>query len=261
MSDCKPVSIPLTPGMKLSKTHDDNDHEEVFPYRELIGALMYAALGTRPDIAHAVSALSQFNSCARQEHWGAAKRVLRYLKGTMDLGLRFTNDDQSLRGYVDADWANCIIDRRSYTGSVFILNGAAISWESRKQRTIALSSTEAEYMAVTDAAKEAIYLINFLKDLGLPDLARVTIFNDNQGAGKLAENPVFHSRSKHIDVRHHFIRDVLKRHPVKLLYLPTEQMIADALTKGLPGPKLTECSSGFGLFQTIRSGARLEGEC
>ena len=105
-----------------------------------------------------------------------------------------------MRCYVDADWANCVIDRRSYTGSVFIFSGAAVSWESRKQRTVALSSTEAEYMAITDASKEAIYLIRFLKDLGHPELASVVIYNDNQGAGKLAENPVHHSRSKHIDV-------------------------------------------------------------
>lgn len=247
MEDCKPVGTPLAADHKLTKSSSDPSPADAFPYRELIGALTYAALGTRPDISHAVSVLSQFSSNPLQEHWTAAKRVLRYLKGTADLGLKFTKDDNSLKCFVDADWANCPIDRRSFTGSVFVLSGAAISWESRKQRTVALSSTEAEYMAITDASKEALHLISFLKELRFPDLAKVTIFNDNQGAGKLAENPVHHSRSKHIDVRHHFIRQVLKWYPVDLVYMPTERMPADVLTKGLPGPKHLDCILGLGM--------------
>lgn len=250
MSESKPVSTPLATNTKLTKGSNDRTENETFPYRELVGALMYAALGTRPDISHPVSVLGQFNSNPKQEHWIAAKRVLRYLQGTANHGLKFKRDDNILRGFVDADWANCTIDRRSYTGSVFIFSGGAISWESRKQRTVALSSTEAEYMAITDASKEAIYLINFLKDLGHPDLAKAVIFNDNQGAGKLAENPIHHSRSKHIDVKHHFIRQVLKEHPVDLVYIPTEKMVADVLTKGLPGPKHMECTSGLGVSPT-----------
>lgn len=156
---------------------------------------MYAALGTRPDITHTVSVHSQFSSCPTQEYRLPAKRVLRYLKGTTDCRLRFRRDREPLRGFVDAEWANSNIDRRSYTGSVFILSGAAITWKSREQRTVALSSIEAEYMAITNAAKEALHIINFLRDLGHPELANAIIFNDNQGAGKLAENPVFHSRS------------------------------------------------------------------
>lgn len=247
MSSCKPVSTPLAPGSRFDDDTDDPENEEKFPYRELIGALMYAAIGTRPDIAHAISVLGQFNHNPKRVHWTAAKRVLRCLQGSKDLGLKYWKDTKPLISYVDADWANCKIDRRSYTGSIFIFGGAAISWESRKQRTTALSSTEAEYMAITDAAKEAVYLIRFLKDLRLSKFARVTIYNDNQAAGKLAENPIFHSRSKHIDVRHHFIRQVLKDYPVDLTYLSTEKMIADALTKGLPGPKFLECISSFGL--------------
>lgn len=208
---------------------------------------MYAALGTRTDIMHTVSVLAQFSSNPKTEHWIAAKRVLRYLQGTIDLALKFEGNDDHLTCYVDADWANCNIDRRSYTGSVFVFNGAAVSWESRKQRTIALSSTEAEYMAIGDATKEAMHLVSFLKDIGFPDIAQVTILNNNQGAGKLAENPVYHSRSKHIDVRHHFVRQALREQPINLLYIPTEQMIADVLTISLPGPRHKQCISGFGL--------------
>ena len=175
---------------------------------------MYLGIETRPDIAQAISVLSQFNKCHQRAHWIAAKRILRYLKGTMDLKLTYMKDDEKLKSYVDADWGNCIDDRRSYTGLTFILSGAAISWESRKQGTVALSSTVAEYMSLTDATKEAIHLIGFLEELEFSQLVSAEIFNDNQGAGELAANPVFHSRSKHIDLRHHFIREVLNNRPM-----------------------------------------------
>jgi hypothetical protein len=248
MEDCKPVLTPLAVGSKLSELHSEDDNEDTnFPFRELIGALMYVAVGTRPDVSHAVSVLSQFSNCYRKKHCTAAKRVLRYLKGTIDKKLIYRKNQDNLTCYVDADWANCEIDRRSYTGSTFILSGAAFSWESRKQRTVALSSTEAEYMALSDASKEAVFLIGYLKELGFQSLANVVVFNDNQGAGKLTENSVYHARSKHIDVRYHFIRDAVKKHPIKILYLPTEEMIADVLTKALPKENHDRCILGLGL--------------
>ncbi|XP_077277091.1 uncharacterized protein LOC143905509 isoform X1 [Temnothorax americanus] len=230
MADCKTSNTPLDSNIKLT-AGDPEYGDDLVLYRELVGSLMYLALGTRPDIAHAVSVLSQFNSCHEKKHWTAAKHVLRYLKNTINLALCFERTNKGLTGYVDADWSNCAMDRRSYTGTAFILAGGAIFWESRKQRTVALSSTEAEYMGLTDAAKEAVYLINFLKELGLEKLTNVNLYNDNQGARELAHNPVYHGRSKHIDIRHHFIREVLNEHPVKLEYLPTEEMVADVLTK------------------------------
>jgi len=116
-------------------------------------------------------------------------------------------------------------------------------------------------MATADAAKEAVYLISFLKELGCSDLANITIYNDNRGAGLLAHNPIYHSRSKHIDIKHHFVRDILKKHPVNLIHLSSEEMIADVLTKGLPGPKHTRCTQGFGLRPRDHHRAQLEGEC
>jgi hypothetical protein len=248
MEDCKPVLTPLAVGSKLSELHSEDDNEDTnFPFRELIGALMYVAMGTRPDVSHAVSVLSQFSNCYRKKHCTAAKRVLRYLKGTIDKKLIYRKNQDNLTCYVDADWANCEIDRRSYTGSTFILSGAAFSWESRKQRTVALSSAEAEYMALSDASKEAVFLIGYLKELGFQSLANVVVFNDNQGAGKLTENSVYHARLKHIDGRYHFIRDAVKKHPIKILYLPTEKMIADVLTKALPKENHDRCILGLGL--------------
>ncbi|XP_051166009.1 uncharacterized protein LOC127284555 [Leptopilina boulardi] len=171
----------------------------------------------------------------------SAKRVLRYLKGTINLGLSYQSSEGQLEGFVDADWASCLVDKKSYTGYVFTLNRGAISWNSCKQKTIALSSTEAEYMGLAEITKEAIYLRGFLLEFGFRGPEAVKISNDNMGALKLSENPVFHTRSKHIDVRHHFIQDSLKNGLIKINYLPTEAMVADILTKGLPVPKHRNC--------------------
>lgn len=205
---------------------------------------MYLATCTRPDIAYAVSHLSQFNTCFNREHWTAAKHVLRYLKGTSDLALTYTKDEKSIEGFVDADWANCSIDRKSYTGFAFTLSGCSISWESRKQ-TVALSSTEAEYMALSEAAKQATYLIHLLSAFGIPDVT-IQIFCDNNGAIKLTENPVFHAHSKHIDIRHHFVREVLSQGAISITHISTTDMASDFLTKALP-PKFKRCLSLLGL--------------
>lgn len=130
MENCKPVSTPLVAGCKLTKPAKTEDTN--VPYQEVVGALMYVAQGTRPDIAHAVSILGQFNSCYSNQHWQAAKRVLRYLQGTSDYELIYRRDDLPLQGFADADWGNCVIDRRSFTGSIFKLSGGSISWQSRK---------------------------------------------------------------------------------------------------------------------------------
>ncbi|XP_071581029.1 uncharacterized protein [Temnothorax nylanderi] len=135
----------------LVKETEPHELDEDVPYRELVGYLTYLALATRPDISFAASCLGQFNNSYGKAHcWVAAKRVLRYLKGTLDLGLVYSPDVKPLKGYVDSDWGNCPDDRRSYSGYVFALSGSPISWDARKQRTVALSSTEAEYMALTD---------------------------------------------------------------------------------------------------------------
>ena len=247
MKDCKPAKTPIPLGVDLKLSEERQGEYEDIPYRQLIGALMYVAIGTRPDIAYAVTMMSQFNSKFDQSHWQVAKRVLRYLQGTMSYKLTFTRDDAKITGYTDADWGNCKIDRRSFSGYVFTMSQAAVSWSSKKQRTVALSSTEAEYMALTEAAREALHLSNFVKEIGLKGFSEITIYNDNQSAGKLAQNPMFHGRSKHIDIRHHFIRQVIRENPVELEYMPTEEMTADVLTKPLSGPKTAYCALKMGL--------------
>lgn len=249
MTDAKPVRTPMCLNTNLVRNENPTDEDRNLPYRELVGALMYVALGTRPDISFAVSHLSQFNNCFDRTHWVAAKRLLRYLKYTMDYGIVFEADKKGVMGFVDADWANCVIDRRSYTGYVFTLSGGAISWDSKKQRTVALSSTEAEYMAMSEATKELLHLRSLVKELNLKDLESITLCNDNNSALKLAENPTFHARSKHIDVRHHFVRDVLKNMKMKITHVSTDEMPADVLTKRLPAPKYETLLPSIGVMK------------
>lgn len=251
MEDCKPAPIPLNPSIKLTKTMSPQNKEEqeemsTVPYRNLIGSLMYLATSTRPDIMHAVSLLSQFNENPGLSHWKAAKRVLRYLKGTKRMKLVFEKTEERLVGFADADWGNDMDDRRSYTGYFFKLANAAISWSSRKQKSVALSSTEAEYVSLSEAAKEAIHLKILLEEI-IGDQGRLTIFNDNQGAGQMTKNPICHSKAKHIDIRYHHIREVINSGVINVEYQPTEEMPADVLTKALVSTKHMNCIDRMGL--------------
>jgi hypothetical protein len=237
MENSKEVSTPMDPNVKLSKemcpkTEKEKEEMTRCPYQNLIGSLMYLSVSTRPDISYAVSCLSQYNTCFGKEHWIAAKRVLRYLKGTRDYGLVYEKNVEDIIGFADADWGANPDDRKSYTGYIFIFANCSVSWEARKQQTVALSSTEAEYMALSDATKEAIYLRRFLKEV-LDIDKQIQIMNDNQGARSLAQNPIQHSRTKHIDIRHHFIREILQRKEIEIKYIQTGEMVADFLTKPL----------------------------
>lgn len=245
MTDCKTAQTPMETGLKLLKADKKEDNLE---YRNLIGCLMYVAVCSRPDIAHAVSMLSQFNECYNQQHWKAAKRVLRYLKGTVNHRLVFEKSGLNISGYTDADWASCEIDRRSYTGFVFKIGKSTVSWESRKQRTVALSSTEAEYMALSDSCKEALFIRTLMYEL-LGNYCSVTMFNDNQSAHKLCKNAMYHARTKHIDVRHHFIREVVNSSIIDLKYLCTSEMTADVLTKPLTKDKHEKFVISLGLHK------------
>jgi len=171
---------------------------------------------------------------------------LRYLKGTLDVGLTYRSTNDPPKMFADADWGGCNIDRKSYSGYVFMMSGAAISWDSRKQRTVALSSTEAEYMALSEATKEALYMKKLLDSLGM-NLQEVTLGVDNMGAQKLATNPVFHARTKHIDIRHHFVRDAYEKKMISIEHVSTNEMVADVLTKALPRVKHEKCVRLLGL--------------
>lgn len=198
---------------------------------------MYLVVLTRPDIAYAVSYLSQFNNCNTEEQWVYAKRILRYLKRTKDLGLKYSKSKNvNIEGYVDADWSNDVNDRRSYSGFCYILSGSVISWSCSKQKCIALSSTEAEYVSISEACKEAAYLRNLQYEV-TKRMYCITLYNDSMSAQKLLLNPVFHNKTKHIDVRYHYCREMINENIVSVNYLCTSDMPADLLTKSLNAVK------------------------
>ena len=208
-------------------------------YGSLIGALLYLSLSTRPDITQAVVRLSRHLKDPSLLHWTAAKRVLRYAKGTASMGLTFggsaSSSQQVCLGpvYCDADWAQDPADRRSTTGYITKINGGTVSWASKKQTTIALSSAEAEYMAAGAAVQEILWLRTLLSELGWRQEAATVLLCDNQAAIALASDDVHHARTKHIDVRHHFIREHAAAGAVKLEWVSTKEQQADILTKPL----------------------------
>ena len=196
---------------------------------------MYLTSATRPDIARSVNYFAQFLEKPQVRHCNLLKRVLRYLQATPTHCLWYptTDNEMDLTGYADADWASGRTDRRSRTGYIFFLGKCCISWMSRRQPTVALSTTEAEYMAASHAAREAAWFRNLLTEMKIDISTPTVVFEDNQSTIKLTENPVNHARTKHIDVQHHFIREQVEGGKIKTIYCPTEEMISDALTKPL----------------------------
>lgn len=234
MLDCHPVGTPQEPGLQLQKGQPDESLDDPTLYQSIIGSLMYACIGTRPDLAHTVTLLSQFSSCPNHIHLVAAKRVLRYLKGTIDWTLNFPQaNDSILHGYSDSSYGNFIDDRRSCSGYLFRLGEASISWSSKKQKTTALSTTEAEYMALSDTARHMIWMQGALKELKL--CYNPIVHADSNGAIDLAKNQRISHRSKHIDIRYHFIREHVDK-SFRLEYVSSENNLADLLTKQLSKP-------------------------
>jgi hypothetical protein len=240
MTDAKPTLTPLPPHTTLAeKSTDqispDEPASDLSRYRELVGSLNYVANTVRADISIAVSQLSRFLANPRTHHWHAAIHCLKYLKGTADLGLTYHGDlDQKniLYGYADSDYAGCKATGRSTSGYIFMLNGAAISWRSRRQSVVAKSSAEAELMSASLAAQEAIHLRMLLGEMGLKQ-GTITLFEDNQPCIKIAENPLNSDNTKHIRVNYFFVRERVQRNEIQLNYIPTDQMLADCLTKNL----------------------------
>jgi hypothetical protein len=203
-------------------------------YRQLIGSLMYM-IHTRPYICYALIAMNQFMAESRQRHWVEAKHILRYPKGTITYGLRYTSSGGLfLHGYANANWAGSPVDRKSTSEYCFGLRSVVISWSSRKQGSIAQSTAEAEYIAASDVSKEAVWLRKLVSGLFGDKLETTMVHCDNQSCIKLTENTVFHDRSKHIDMKYHYIQGLVQRKTVKLQYIATSEQVADILTKPLP---------------------------
>ena len=216
-------------------------------YRTLVGSLLYLSNVTRPDIAYAAGSLARYLVQPTTAHWAAAKSVARYIAGTTNRGLVYKgNQGLELIGYCDADYAGDPDTRRSTTGYVFIVCGAAISWSSKRQPIVIASTTEAEYVASAAAVKEALWLNKLRLDLQLctePPLINA----DNQSALKLLRNPIASQRSKHIDVAYKFARERAMRGEVTFKYISTHDMVADCLTQALPKEKHEKCCGGMGL--------------
>jgi hypothetical protein len=195
MEDCKAIGVPLDPKTKLKKNVNKDDEMVKVPYQQAMGSLMYAMLCTRPNLAYPISVVSQHMANPSLEHWIAVKRIFRYLQGTLQFKLRFGGlSPQDVVGYCDADWAADLEDRRSTTGFVFMMGGGATSWSSKREPTIDLSTTEAEYMASTQATKEAIWRTKFMKELGYMKEKKVMVIRcNNQGVISLTKNPTQHA--------------------------------------------------------------------
>ena len=236
-TDCNPVSTPLV--ARLTEQSDtsflsDADHAI---YRNMVGSMLYLACWSRPDIAFAVSELSRFVSKPTQTHLTAAKHLLRYLKGTKSLGLKYSKPLDRLNllwGYVDSDWAGCPDTRRSTSGFVLMLNGAAISWKSKRQSVVALSTAEAEFVAASSMVQEVIYARRLLDRLGFPQPNPTAIFEDNATCVKWAGGAVGGSdRAKHIDLREHFVHEAQRNDILRLDPIKGVDNVADLLTKPL----------------------------
>ncbi len=250
--DLKPVSIPMDPNIKLSSSQCPSTAAEVARmcdvlYIKAVGSLMWAMLGTRPDIAFAVQTVSRFSQNPGLAHWEAVKRIYRYLKGTRDLWLRYGGKEKKLEGYVDAD-GSMAEDRHAITGYAFLLNGGTVSWASKRQEIVSLSTTESEYVAATHGTKEAMWLRSLIAQVFSPIKDATTVYSDNQSAIALSQDHQYYARTKHIDVRFHFIRWVISEGTIQLVYCPTNAMVADALTKVLPSAKVKHFANELGLF-------------
>ncbi|MDV3183817.1 MAG: Ty1/Copia family ribonuclease HI [Sweet potato little leaf phytoplasma] len=202
-------------------------------YRSLVGALQYCTL-TRPDLIFVVNEACQFLHANTTAHWNLVKRILRYLKTTSSHGISFCNlGHLSLTSYTDADWANCPDDRRNTSGYCVFLGSNLVSWSSTKQKVVSRSSAESEYRGLSNAATELGWIQSLLSELGLSPSSPPLLLCDNSSATYLAANPVFHSRSKHIEIDHHFIREKVLRKQLFVRFVPSEDQLADILTKPL----------------------------
>ncbi|KAL8137526.1 hypothetical protein V2J09_003527 [Rumex salicifolius] len=236
MGDAKSVPTPLSVGIPLKK-NDGDPLPCPIEYRTLVGSLQYLSL-TRPDIAFPTNKLAQFLQNPTTVHWTALRHVLRYLVGTLDTGIYISSTSPlTFKAYSDADWAGDKDDYVSTTGYVLYLGSTPVSWSSRKQKSIARSSTEAEYKALADTSAEVLWVLSLLGELGHTPPAAPVIYCDNLGATNLSANPVFHSRMKHIAIAYHFIREQVQSGKFRVSFVSTHDQLADLLTKPLHRPR------------------------
>jgi hypothetical protein len=268
MIDCNPVSTPQQPGVQLSSSSSPTTPEDVIemkrtPYGELVGSLLWLATNTRPDICTAVGSLCRFISNPGKSHWVAAQRVLRYLAGTSSFGIKYHHQAESnscITGYSDSDWAGDPDTRRSTSGFIFMLAGGPISWKSRLQTSVSLSSVEAEYVAMCSAGREAYWLRQLLMEIGYAQRNPIPLFEDNRGCIAISKNNRTDARTKHIDVKYHYTRELVENQVIEIKPISTADMIADVMTKSLNTPKFHWCRNAMGLTDiTSRGRVKIRG--
>ncbi|KAK2357253.1 secreted RxLR effector protein [Trifolium repens] len=240
MENSKRGYLPVGMGVSLSrencpKTLEERERMSRVPYASAVGAIMYTMTCTRPDVAYALGVISRYQANPGEEHWKVVKTILKYLRRTKDQFLIYGDSELSLKGYTDASFASDKDDSKSISGYVFTLNGGAISWKSSKQATVADSTTEAEYIAASEAAKEAVWMKKFISELGVVPSIKdaVPLLCDNNGAIAQAKEPRSHQKSKHILRRYHLIREIIERGDVKIEKVDGKENAADPFTKAL----------------------------
>jgi histone deacetylase 1/2 len=250
MSQCKPVNSPMSTSEKLSRYEGSIlGPKDATNYRSVVGALQYLTL-TRPDISFAVNKVCQFLHAPTTVHWAAVKRILRYLKQTTNVGLKIGRSSSLLvSAFSDADWAGCLDDRRSTGGFAVFLGSNLVSWSARKQATVSRSSTEAEYKALANATAEVMWIQTLLMELGIPAPRAAKLWCDNIGAKYLSANPVFHARTKHIEVDYHFVRERVARKLLDIEFVSTKDQVADGFTKPLLVRQLEMFKSNLNLMR------------
>lgn len=252
LKECKVANSPEVPGAECEKGEELDALADRQRYMELVGTLMYAAISTRIDIAHGVHYLASNMLAPTVRHMRAAERILRYLAGTKDVGLVFgarngdtvgdtrgrgTQLDVEVCAFADADWANNKADRKSISGWIAKVNGDVVSWSSKKQRVVALSTCEAELYAEAAAITEVLWLRGILSELGLHTRTGSTVYGDNQSTIAVSKNGYKGERTKHVDVKYHFVTESVESGKVKLQWVASSDQQADILTKALPAPQ------------------------
>jgi hypothetical protein len=256
MDNAKRGHLPMAPGTILDKSHCPSSDDEInrmkdIPYASAIGSIMYAMLCTRPDVSYALSMTSRYQQNPGEAHWRAVKNILKYLRRTKDMFLIYGGIDEELavKCHTDASFQTDRDDSRSQSGFVFTLNGGAVTWKSSKQKVVAQSTTESEYIAASEAAQEAVWMKKFITDLGVvPSIEQpIEIFCDNQGAIAQAKEPRSHQKTKHILRKFHYIREVVERGDACICKVHTDLNLADPFTKPLSQIKFEEHARNIGL--------------
>lgn len=257
MSDCRPVNTPMNSSVQLSKADvpkTEEEHAEMkdIPYQQAVGCLLYLSTCTRPDISYAANKLARYCNNPGPSHWTAVKHLFRYLRGTSEMKLEYRRDaSPEIIGYSDSDYASDIDDRKSITGFVFVASGGAISWNSKKQPVVALSSCEAEYVSLCSAMQEATWWLGIKSQLGFQQ--PLVIKCDNQSAISVAKNGGQHPRTKHIDVRYHFINNILQKSDITVEYIDTNSQPADIFTKPLEKMKIAQFRNSLGIGDSMNA--------